>query len=138
MPVSISMPTAASAIPGGISGRGPTRGSSFAVEVVAATITAPIIVRARSQIKPRVEELVARAQEQGALRRDLQATDLPLILMMLDTVVDTTRDVSPDSWRRALEIVLDGLAARRDGPSPLPAPGLDEEQLDAAIAAWRP
>jgi AcrR family transcriptional regulator len=96
------------------------------------------IIRARGQIKPRVEELVARAQAQGTLREDLDATDLPLILMMLDTVVDTTRAVDPDTWRRTLGIVLDGLAARRDAPSALPAPGLAVEQLDAAIAAWRP
>lgn len=96
------------------------------------------VAHGRSLLKPRVEALVARAQAQGALRPDVSGTDLPGILMMLDAIVDTTRDISPDNWRRALGIMLDGLAARRDGPSPLPAPALDEDQLDAALAAWRP
>src|SRR5438552_2068937 len=84
--------------------------------------------RARGQIKPRVEQLAERAQAQGALREALHATDFPLIIMMLDTVVDTTREVDPDTWRRTLGIVLDGLAARRDAPTPLPSPALEVEQ----------
>ena len=96
------------------------------------------ILQARSQIKPVVERLVARAQAQGALRDDVRAPDIPLILMMVDRVADTTRDAAPDMWRRALELILDGLAARRDTASALPAPALEDEQLDVAIAAWRP
>ena len=96
------------------------------------------ILQARSQIKPIVERLVARAQAQGALRDDVRAPDIPLILMMVDRVADTTRDAAPDMWRRALELILDGLAARRDTASALPAPALEDEQLDVALAAWRP
>jgi AcrR family transcriptional regulator len=106
--------------------------------VLGSSHTPQRIIHARSQIKPRVDILVERAQAQGALRADVSATDMPLMLMMLDAVVDTTHDIDPDRWRRALTIVIDGLAARRDGPSPLPAPPLDVEQLQRAIAAWRP
>ena len=95
------------------------------------------IVRARSQIKPRVDALVARAHAQGKLRADVGATDFPLVLMMLDAVIDATRDVGPETWRRALRIVLDGLAAR-PGISPLPGTPLDEPELDAAMRAWHP
>jgi AcrR family transcriptional regulator len=96
------------------------------------------ILQGRSQIKPVVEQLVARAQAQGALRDDVRAPDFPLILMMVDRVADTTRDAAPDTWRRVLELILDGLAARRDSASALPAPALADEQLDVALAAWRP
>jgi hypothetical protein len=92
---------------------------------------------ARSRIKPLVERLVARAQAQGALREDFSATDFPLLLMMLDAVVDTTRAV-PDAWKRALALILDGMLARRDAPTPLPAPALDDDQLDGALRSWRP
>ncbi len=94
------------------------------------------IVRARSRIKPQVDELVAHAQAQGKLRGDVGASDFPLLLMMLDAVVDTTRDVDPLSWRRALGIVLDGLAA--PGTTRLPGAPLDVPQLEAAIRAWHP
>jgi AcrR family transcriptional regulator len=96
------------------------------------------VARARSRVKPLVERLVARAQEAGDLRADMSATDFPLILFMIDAVVDATREVEPQAWQRALGIVLDGLAARRDGASPLPTGPLDEQQLDAAMRAWRP
>jgi AcrR family transcriptional regulator len=94
------------------------------------------IVSARSRIKPLVDEMVARAQEQGTLRSDVGATDIPLLLMMLDAVVDTTRDVDPLSWRRALGIVLDGL--RAPGTIPLPGAPLEVPELERAIHAWRP
>lgn len=94
------------------------------------------IVSARSRIKPLVDEMVARAQEQGTLRSDVGATDFPLLLMMLDAVVDTTRDVDPLSWRRALGIVLDGL--RAPGTTPLPGAPLAVPELERAIHAWRP
>ncbi len=93
---------------------------------------------ARSRFKPLVERLVARAQEQGSLRDDFRATDFPLMLFMLDAVIDTTRELDPDTWRRALGIVLDGLAARRDHATPLPAGALDDDQISAAMRAWQP
>jgi AcrR family transcriptional regulator len=96
------------------------------------------VTRARARVKPLVDRLVARAQEAGALRQDMGATDFPLILFMIDAVVDATREVDAQAWRRALGIVLDGLAAHRDAPTPLPSTPLDEEQIDAAMRAWRP
>jgi AcrR family transcriptional regulator len=93
---------------------------------------------ARARVKPLVERLVARAHEQGSLRADFHATDFPLALFMLDGAIDATRDIAPDSWRRALGIVLDGLAARRDGATPLPGEALDDDQIGAAVRAWRP
>jgi AcrR family transcriptional regulator len=94
------------------------------------------IVSARSRIKPQVDQIVARAQAQGTLRTDIGATDFPLLLMMLDAVVDTTRDIDPQTWRRALAIVLDGL--RAPGTTPLPGAPLELPELERAIQAWRP
>ena len=94
------------------------------------------IVSARARIKPQVDQIVARAQAQGTLRADVGATDFPLVLMMLDAVVDTTRDINPLSWRRALGIVLDGL--RAPGTTPLPGAPLEVPELERAIHAWRP
>ena len=93
------------------------------------------VMRSRARIKPLVERLVARGQAQGVVRADLGATDFPLLLIMLDAVVDATRAVDPQKWRRALAIVLDGLAAPR---TPLPGAPLDDDQLVATMAAWTP
>jgi AcrR family transcriptional regulator len=93
--------------------------------------------RARDRIGPIVDELLARALDAGDVRRDVTASDLALIQFMLGAVIDFTHDVAPETWRRVLAIVLDGLAPRREGPSPLPAPALDDAQLERAMDAWR-
>jgi AcrR family transcriptional regulator len=93
--------------------------------------------RARERIGPIVDHLLARACEAGDVRPDVAASDLALIQFMLGAVIDFTHDVAPETWRRILAIVLDGLRPRRDAPTPLPAPALDEPELDRAMDAWR-
>ena len=93
--------------------------------------------RARQRIGPIVDELLARARAGGEVRPDLAASDLALIQLMLGAVIDFTHDVAPETWRRVLAIVLDGLPARRDAPSPLPARALDQGELERAMDAWR-
>jgi AcrR family transcriptional regulator len=95
------------------------------------------LARARDRLKPPVDELFARAQASGQLRPDAEATDQALVHLMLSAVVDYTRDVDTDVWRRCLTIVLDGLRTRRDGPTALPAPALEQTQVDQAMRAWR-
>jgi len=104
--------------------------------LVGSTYSPERIVHGRARIKPLVDDMVARAQAQGTLREDVGASDFPLLLMMLDAVVDTTRDIEPQTWRRALGIVLEGLKA--PGTVPLPGAPLDVPQLERAIRAWRP
>jgi hypothetical protein len=96
------------------------------------------VARARARIGPVVDDLVARAKAEGELRSDVEGPDLGLVQFMLGALADSTRDVEPELWRRFLTIVLDGLRTRRDAPSPLRPGPLDEEQLDRAMAAWRP
>jgi hypothetical protein len=85
-----------------------------------------------------VRALVERAQAAGALRPDVAGPDVALVQFMLAAVIDYSSEVDPDVWRRMLGIVLDGLRTRRDGPTPLPAPPLDDAGLDRVMGAWRP
>ena len=80
-------------------------------------------LRAREMLRPRVAELVRRAQESGELRADLSTLDVPMIQIMLATVMDFTGAVAPETWRRVLGIVLDGLRADGGGPTELLGPG---------------
>jgi AcrR family transcriptional regulator len=93
--------------------------------------------RAREKLIPIVTELVARAQQAGALRADLDPLDLPLIDMMVSAVADLTREVSPELWQRALTIIIDGLATTRQTPTPLPGKPLDRDQLPAFTVSKR-
>jgi AcrR family transcriptional regulator len=93
--------------------------------------------RARDRIGPIVDELLARARDAGRVRPDLAASDLAVIQFMLGAVIDFTHDVAPETWRRLLAIVLDGLRPRPDASGRLPAAALDEAQLERAMDAWR-
>ncbi|MEA2149023.1 MAG: hypothetical protein QOD69_853 [Solirubrobacteraceae bacterium] len=96
------------------------------------------VARARDLMAPLVTRLVARAQEQGQLRPDLQPTDLPLLQLMLGSLSECTRDVDPEIWRRYLGILTDGLRTRRDAPTPLEPMGLEPEQVQRTMRCWRP
>ncbi len=77
--------------------------------------------RTRGIIRPKVAKLLAAAQEQGKLRKDMATLDLPQIHMMLAEVMEVTAAVSPDSWERLLTYVIDGLMVSRDEPTPMEA-----------------
>ncbi|MEU7899201.1 helix-turn-helix domain-containing protein [Nonomuraea sp. NPDC049152] len=79
----------------------------------------------RERVRPAVDSLLARAKEQGALRSDAMAADLPIIQLMVAAVTEHTG--RPDLWRRYLTVILDGLRAH---PGNAELPG--EKELFAA------
>ncbi len=87
----------------------------------------------RDRLGPLVDRLSTRAQQQGSLRADVSAEDMPVIAAMIGSVIDMTAAVAPNAWKRYLQLVLDGLASRPAGPGTLPAPALSDEQLDKAM-----
>jgi AcrR family transcriptional regulator len=96
------------------------------------------ISRERAKIWPLVENLVERAKESGQLRADFGHQDVLMLVLMLGTVIDCSRDIHPDLWRRYLAIIIQGLRAQPAEPEPLPIPSLRPDQVDAVIEAWRP
>jgi AcrR family transcriptional regulator len=96
------------------------------------------VARARELMFPLVSRLVERAQKEGSLRPDVQATDMPLMQLMLGSLSECTRDVDPEVWRRYLGILTDGLRTSREGPTPLAPAGLEPEQVQRTMRCWRP
>jgi hypothetical protein len=84
-----------------------------------------------------VTKLVARAKEEGVVRSDVDTSDVPLINFMLNTIVDFSRDVEPELYKRYLAIVLDGLRPR-DDLEPLPVEPLRVTEFQDAMARWKP
>jgi AcrR family transcriptional regulator len=56
-----------------------------------------------------LRELLAGAQQFGRVRSDVVTTDISMVLWSLRGVIETTRAVAPNAWRRHLEILVAGL-----------------------------
>jgi AcrR family transcriptional regulator len=90
----------------------------------------------RERMVPLMTSLVERARDAGELRADVGPGDLPVLQWMLGAVVDYCSEVSPELWRRYLQILLDGVRAQ-EGPPPEPlAPdALTPAQLEALFTS---
>jgi AcrR family transcriptional regulator len=94
------------------------------------------IEQGRLQIQPVVKAVLERAQRAGAVREDLDLSDLLLLQHAIGEAADYTHEAAPDVWRRILCIAMDGLRPDRRRPSPMPVPPLDEEQVDCSMREW--
>ena len=90
---------------------------------------------ARSLIAPLVARVLRRAKDAGAVRADVELSDLPLIQLAIGTVAEASRDVAPNAWRRTMTLVLDRLRAA-SAAGELPAPALDPEQIDVVTMSY--
>lgn len=88
----------------------------------------------RERMLPLGSELVRRAHAAGALREDIVAQDMPLIQLMLRAMIDATRDVDPDAWRRYLAIVLRGISARPEAVT-LDTPPVAPQDIERVMSA---
>ncbi|MEV7600796.1 helix-turn-helix domain-containing protein [Kitasatospora sp. NPDC089797] len=70
-----------------------------------------------------VGALVARAQEQGSMRRDVVTGDLLSLLGPLCRALPAATDLRADLWRRHLALLLDGFRTRAAHPLPVPPVG---------------
>jgi AcrR family transcriptional regulator len=93
------------------------------------------VAQARARMKPLVDQLVERAKAEGSLRDDVDSTDFALIHLTLGAIVDFTEKVVPETWRRFLDIVLDGLRAHPGAPA-LRGRALADDELDTAMGSW--
>jgi len=92
----------------------------------------------RDMVEPAIYDMVDRAQAEGDLRADVTATDVAVLMIAGVGIVEFTTLVDPDSWRRQLSIILDGLRARPTGDNaPLTHPPLDTDAIDACMTDWK-
>jgi AcrR family transcriptional regulator len=106
--------------------------------VTASTDGLDRVSQIRTRLLPIGLELVRRAHEAGQISDDLVAQDLPIIQLMLSTLIDASRDVSPDLWRRYLGIILRGLSAHPDREAELGIEPLGADQVDHVMSFLKP
>ncbi|NUP50833.1 MAG: TetR/AcrR family transcriptional regulator [Catenulispora sp.] len=87
----------------------------------------PVIDAARKRMGVFKAQIMARAKAAGALRDDVETTDIIMAFWGISAIAESTRDTAPDAWRRHLALVLDGL--RADAAHPLPATALSTRAL---------
>jgi AcrR family transcriptional regulator len=66
------------------------------------------VARATEQTQAAIDELLAAARTEGLVRADVQTVDVRLVF----TATRAVGHISPDAWKRMLELLIDGLAAR--------------------------
>jgi AcrR family transcriptional regulator len=93
-----------------------------------------VLGRARTRLRPLVEELIVRAQAAGDLREDVTYEDVSVLLWTTGRVVDATRDIAPGFWRRYLALLVDGL--RAGSATELPRRPLTPSEHAAAMRAF--
>jgi AcrR family transcriptional regulator len=91
----------------------------------------------RDRIAPIVTELVAKAKAQGVVRPDLDQTDLIFIQLALSAVMNRTKAIAPDLYRRYLTIFLDGIRTDRTEFTPLPTRALTAHETHEAMTHAR-
>jgi AcrR family transcriptional regulator len=89
------------------------------------------LAKARARLRPLLRRLIDRARAAGALRSDIVYEDISVLLWTSARVVDATREIAPEFWRRHLRLALDGL--RELEASPLPHPPLTAAQHSEAM-----
>jgi AcrR family transcriptional regulator len=92
---------------------------------------------ARDRIAPLIQVLVDRAKGQGAVRPDLEQSDLIFTQVALSAIMDASRAIEPNLYRRYLTIFLDGIRADRTSFTPLAVPALDANQTHRAMTRKR-
>jgi AcrR family transcriptional regulator len=95
------------------------------------------VAEARDRIAPLFERLVERAKAEGAVRPDLEQSDLVFIQEGLAAVMDRTRSIKPQLYRRYLAMFLDGIRAHRESLTDLPEAALSADQTHAAMTLER-
>ncbi|MDQ6839989.1 MAG: TetR/AcrR family transcriptional regulator [Actinomycetota bacterium] len=94
--------------------------------------------RARNRIGPAVAKLVARGIDSGVLRPEMTTADFPMMQILLAGVIDASREVAPQLWRRYATLILDAIRADGVPRPPLEEPALRMDDVDAVMHCWQP
>lgn len=94
------------------------------------------VAGAKGRLGPAVDALAKRARDAGTVRADFDTSDIPMIYLMLGTVVDFSREVEPELYRRYLALLLEGIRAGGQPPE-LPVPALEILRFQAAMTDYK-
>lgn len=82
------------------------------------------------QVRRRIAGLLEDAKRHGRIRDDMTNTDVTVLLWSIRGVIETTREVAPQAWRRHLDLLIAGM---RPADAPLGHRPLTQAQVDALM-----
>jgi AcrR family transcriptional regulator len=89
----------------------------------------PLAREAKERLMSALDRLLRRAQEAGAVRRDVVVQDVPALCLVAARLPSWRLDRQPDLWTRYLALLIDGLRPdaahplEHEPPVPAPMPG---------------
>jgi AcrR family transcriptional regulator len=95
------------------------------------------VADARDRIAPLMQALVERAKEQGVVRPDFDQSDLIFIQAGLSAIMDRSREIEPDLYRRYLTFFLEGIRTARAPFTALPVAALTATETHTAMTSNR-
>lgn len=90
----------------------------------------------RAQVADGVALIVDRAKDEGVLREEITANDVPLLLFMVGEVAQNSRGLRDGLARRYLHLLVDGM--RRHPASNRLDEAMDDEELERFMQGWGP
>jgi AcrR family transcriptional regulator len=75
--------------------------------------------------------LLSDAQAHGRVRSELTSTDINVVMWSIRGVLETTRTVAPDAWRRHLDILIAGM---RPSGTELTHRSISQNQVDRILS----
>jgi hypothetical protein len=93
--------------------------------------TGAVTEQAKTRAYRLSRQIVRRAQRQGTLRPDLTAEDLAFLIWSQARIIQATRAIAPNAWRRHLALMLDAFRAER--AHPLPEPPMTPREVERAM-----
>ena len=91
------------------------------------------VAAGRGRIMPMITEMLMRAQEQGSARKDIEPTDLGMLVMMVSSLGQFVLEARSDAWVRYFELVIDALGTA-PGQTPLTVPALSDAEMASAMS----
>jgi AcrR family transcriptional regulator len=79
-----------------------------------------------------IADLLEDAKRHGQVRGELTNTDVTMVMWSIRGVIETTREIAPDAWRRHLDILVAGL---RPATVALAHRPITRAQVDQVLAA---
>lgn len=95
------------------------------------------VSEARTRIAPLITDLVDKAKRQGAVRADLDQTDVIFMQVALSAIMERSREIEPDLYRRYLTVFLDGIRVGGERFTALPVGPLSAMSTHRAMTQGR-